>query len=344
MASTLVQGKAHDLKLLALFTHSEGIAADAHLVEYVVMDDSAGLPGVQVLPAAGRTDVTATDGRFATGSYGVWNPLTAAAWAPADAIARGRVVWYYKMSADDEERVVERPFEVLAQAFATRGTTGLALVQDVKDFGGIAAALTNGVIHTELNIARDVIERVCRQRFRPIVESKRFRGDETDLLHLDEPLVALSTITAYDATTPNEMDLSTLRVFVEGEDRRNPKIEMAREKFSIFTPTSLSLFAEGVVYAIAGTWGFVEPDTLAAPDLIRRAAVQWVRITLGERGGASRPVAGRRIRSESTDRHSIAYGDAPVAASRPALTSILRDPVVADALALYKAPLALGRP
>lgn len=346
MATTLILDQTHPLDLLALYVQVDGVLTNAHSATFAIFDDSDGAPGVQVIPALPDTYVDVGDSiaNFATGCYACIDPETSEGWAPGETMRRGRVVWRYQLAATDpdtgtdyySDHVVEIPFEVVATTVASRPGMGLALVQDVRDFGGIAASTTDAQILAQLRSAQETFERLCRQRFRPVREARRMKGDDSDTLFLPEPMFGLTSITADGSA----LDLTVIRVYgSDGDDRRNPKLEIANEARTIFTPSMLGMFRAGSTpYLVSGVWGFIEPDTLRCPSLLKDAAVRWARLVLAERGSAGpQPLPGRKIRSEMTDRHSITYADAAGTGGRVGLEAILRDPVIADVLSLYRA-------
>jgi len=334
VASTLVQSQAHPADLLALYLHTDGVLADATKVEYAVFDASAGYPGNQVLPVAGRTEVTTGAGHVATGVYGVYNPTTLAFWAPAATIKRGRVVWYFRRTATAAEEVLERAFEVFPAATVRTPSSGLALVQDARD-AGVPAARTDAQVFAALLRWRDLIERTCRQRFRPVRETRTLRGKGGALLQLGEPLVGLASWSNGGTTC----SLSALQVYGHsGADRHNPYLEVAREDASIFTAAASSEFTWGLPQAIAGVWGFVDPD-FEPPLEIREAALRGVYL-----GFTDAPVSASGVRkAETTDKHSVTWA-LDHAPARPGLLALLRDPAIQAACRLYRAPLALGAP
>lgn len=349
MASTLIKDVVHSFPLLGLYTATEGVLADAYVVEFQIFDCSASFPGTQKYPSSGRANVTTGSGHLGTGRYGAYDTTTSAAWKPAAAYSRARIVWYYKMSATDSEHMVERWFEAVETTVATRQDSGLALIQDVKDTGVDLGTVTDRRIHELLVLWRDLVERYCRQPFRPLYQSLKLRGGGGRALMLPYAFVGMASVTRAGRTDAED---SSLYDFFgnEGDDRRNPRIEVAEETGDLFTRREGgTVFTGGVAYTLLGAFGFVEPESLGAPlavqDAIVRLVVAAVANIVSGSSGSGSTEAGPII-SETTDGHNIKYSDASLSASdsRSGFLSLLGDAAIRDMLDLYRAPIAIETP
>lgn len=351
MASTLLNGSEHLYDLLALYTAVNGVLTDAYSAKFAIFDCSASFPGTQKYPAAGYADVTTGPGHLGTGRYGAFDATTTKPWKPAAAMTRARCAWFYKMSATDDEHVVERWFEVVEPTVATRPSSGLALIQDVKDALGTALGTMNDkAIHNRLMYWRDVIERYCQQPFRPIRETKRLRNSGGSALFLPYAFVGIESWTREGYTTVE--DLSLVRIYGnEGDDRHNPKMEFGTMAGDIFTATGALDYSPtaGTTESVLGVWGFVEPWSLGAPEAVKEALLQAFGVeiaALAAGSGGSGGVPAGPIKSEKTDMHSITYSDAgtPTSGARSGLIALLGSEAIRDALDLYRAPIGIAAP
>lgn len=337
MGSTLIKDKVHAADLLALYIQIEGKLANAVKVEYRIFDLSAGFPGVQLLPAGGgRTEVTTGTGHVATGVYGVYDPAAVAFWKPLATFKRLRVVWYITRTTGAAEEELERFAEALDTNEALREVGGLALVEDVRDAGAAATVATKD-IHAVLIRWRDLFERHCRQRFRPVREVRNFRARGGIKLFFPEPLHGLTKWTNGTTVLSND----TLRVWgAEGRDRRNPKVEIVQpEKDNVFVSGTTSKFKSGLRQVVDGVWGFFDPVTFGPPleitDAIERAAL----LTLKQAEPV--PAVGGVRKREKVDKHEVEYAGG-FSVSRPGMMALLKDPAIRDALAMYRAPIGMG--
>jgi hypothetical protein len=337
VAATLVKDQAHDADLLALFVQVDGTLTDAAQVQAQVMNVSAGQPGTKLFPAATDWEDLTTTGRRSLGVYDVIDG--ADTWTPTAEYARGQVNWRYKVVASDPWSYVRRVFEVLddddtgGQQLPT-----LFLVQDMRDAGVPDTIADDAAAVATAQRMRELAERYCRQRFRPVWEVRRLRGYSHPVIPLPEPLYGLQSIV--EGST--DLDLDRMVVWGHsGDGRRNPRVEIDVSTGSIMLPIPTGLsFSTGLITTITGVWGFFEPGTYEAPLLVKRALIDeaawdWGIIPGGGGGGS----AGSKKR-ERTDGHEIEWA-VQSAAVRPGGLSLMGQ-ATRDTLLMYRAPLALA--
>lgn len=341
MTATLVTGVAHPWRDLALYTPALGVLVDAYAVQAQVWNTTVS-PAVQILPVAGGWLTLTVTGKQSTGSYAVIDPATSLPWAPASQVRRGRVIWQYQTAAGGEWTQIDMDLEALDLADAGRSGRELALVADVFAAAGLSwTAASVPTVRAELRRLRDLCERYCRVRFRPAYETVRLTGRGKPVLFLAEPLFALESLV--DSETGEVLDVAYLRVWGSGtEDRQDPRIDVASEDLSIFTPSYWSRFGSSLVYSTTGLWGYVEADTQGPPTPVVAAVVaEAVTRLFPSSAGAGGGSGGSTVKREVTDGHSIEYavpGAAAVAgAGLGAMSARLR-----DTLNLYRAPIAMG--
>ena len=335
MSATLLNGQTPPADLLALYVQDEGKLVDASAVSYVITDL---VTGSQI-----TANADALAGKIATGVYSA--VLSGGGlYTPSQTYARAAIEWSYTVGGNTKKLV--RFFEVLTSDGVIKPSLNLCLVQDVKDAGSTetsSAKLWNmGQRWTSL------IERTARQRFRPIRETKRFRGQGATLMLLPEPCFGVSKIEIEDS----EVSSSLFHVFgATGRERFNPRIELLSEVRNIYRVRISARFYESHKVEVSGVWGFVDVDTqwsasvnyLEPPREIIQAAARGAYLSIFEAGGANIAVAPGVIKKETTDGHSVEYAVSQPTATRPVM-DILKDPEIADAIKLYRAPIHISAP
>lgn len=338
MASSLIKDQIHPADMLALYVQVDGVLTDVYEAKFAIFDESSAIPGTAGLTGT----VTTGAGHFLTGCYGVYDAVNVRFWKPTSTIKRGRVEWSYKLASTDSAVLVTRYFEVLEATVASRPAQTLVLLQDVKDFGTIGSA-TDTRLRTAILEWRDVIERYCKQRFRPVRETRRFRGTGSSMLFLPEPVFGVSEFYANSETTKRLLTEFTF-YGATGNDRRNPKMEWALSEGSIFAPSGGGTFVSGLIQKLSAVVGFIEEDTLGAPLAVQEAMIRGVRLGLrADLSGGSAGSPGGVIKREETDGHAIEYAVSSGSA-KGGFLSILKDPAIRDALTFYVGPISLAAP
>lgn len=336
MAATVVVDAPHDRDLLALFVSVDGLLTDAAVVEVQVADVSGPSPSV-VFPAVGDWEDVTVAGRYATGTYAVID--TGVPWTPTEAITLGQVNWRFKVAAGDDWTYVRRRFEAVVET-VTGGTQYAVpvLIQDAKA-AGLPATVSDADAHARVLRTRDLIERVCRQRFRLVRETRRMQGYHYPVLHLPEPLYGLESIVEGITT----LDTTRIKVYgAIGNERRNPRLEIDASAVSYVEIMGVhDVFSQYLTQAITGVWGFVESETFEAPQAIRDVVLTEVLAAYGVAAAGSTGAAGP-IQSESTDGHSITYAIAAGRGRSGGLSLLSQES--RDMLMLYRAPIVLKAP
>jgi hypothetical protein len=335
VSTALPKDRQHKYDELALYVRVDGKLTDAYQVEYEVYDDTTGLPGTPVAPGATRQDVTATDGHFATGCYGVLDIGAGSAWTPASAIENGRVVWHYTLEDGGEEYRVERKFEVLETSVTvTPGFhlfTAADLIAMSVAVGG--ASLTTAQAFKFAKMWTERISRYCRQQFYPKRETKRLKWKVNAHLFLPTVLYALGSFIPYEDSQVANAELLVYGGWPDG--RANPKIEMepgVKPTFGLVTMHPVDVY---------GVWGYFDPLTMEAPaDLIDTALITIAEY-VAEYIGSGAPVPGMGpVKREKVDGHEIEYAVVSTEV-RSGLIALMRSPELRDQCDLHRAPIAL---
>lgn len=353
---------------------TNGVLFKPGKVEVQIWDDAADGGSARLFPAVIEGDPEWVDETelqpAALARLGIFTPIdpeTGLPWAPSDSTPRARVVWRL-----DSGITFERDFEVLES-----GTGPLLLGATVADLRslGLPVRVTDVQAVSRLREWTLLFERLARQRFRPALDCRVFKGRNSGTVFLPEPLVGLYHVvpgsysdpaslsraaagTALMTRTADENLAIMARDFrvsaTRGEERRNPTIELATDTavypldlsggFPVITSpgnyfTLPPQFAAGQPYTAFGVWGFVEDESQDTPLVVRTAIAQGTMLSLGytPRGlGVTGAITG-----ETTDGHSISYAIQTGAISG-GLLSLLRNPAIRDALTLYRAPRAIG--
>lgn len=338
MPATLVKDKTHDPDLLALPTPVLGILTDAFLVEYRVMDASSALPGTQLHPTSGWTNVT-TLGKISTGKYGVWNATASAWWTPSATATRAYVEWRWKTSSTTSYQYAHVFFEVVDTAVTLTQERALALVQDVKD------ASTHTSIPAILRVLRewrDTIERYAGVHYSPVWQFRRLPGRGGEIFQLSEPLYGLSALYVNGSTTA--ATLSSYRVHGYPDALWNPKIAAWRgASESIWDLGVSATFEPGWEQIVDGCWGLFDPASLGPPEPVRFGAVVAGAVMALDAASGSGSVAGGPLRREKTDGHEVEYA-VSASASSGSMIALLRDRRIKDVLDTWRRPIGIGAP
>ena len=117
----LSRGQENTQGILNWFITVNGVLTDANLVQYRILDISAGLPGVQVFPLTAAPSyevVTAAPGRFNAGSYYCYDNGNAQGFTPelTATVGTHRVEWQWQISPTAPIQSGCEDFEVLVQS------------------------------------------------------------------------------------------------------------------------------------------------------------------------------------------------------------------------------------
>jgi hypothetical protein len=357
MAWSLIKNLAIPQGVGSLVVQNKGIPIKAYAVRYKIMDDSAGLPGTKLYPSAPTDWIDMTSCSWAEiGIYNMENG-SGTAYTPSTEIDRGRIVWQYKRTSTSPWVEVHQPIEVLGADAGISHDQVYSLLVDHRP------SLPVGIVDREIRTMavrwRDLIDRVARQRFRLVLDSKHPIGYDLAKSFLDEPLFScLAPSVGEDVSVEDFVDaisgiasgyaeglVDMIRVYgAVGEDRRNPRVEIIGGASAQALYDWSSVFVFDVVSSLVGMYGFVEVATQSCPEEIANASKVGVIKTFGYEvagtgtsgGGGASP-----IKREETDGHSIEYAVSGATVSSTML-ALLKDEAIRDALLLYRAPISLG--
>jgi hypothetical protein len=209
---------------------------------------------------------------------------------------------------------------------------------------GVPADVPDARISNRILKWEAIVEQITNNIFRVINPGElRFDGNDSDILHFNLALVAVTSLRINDETVA--VDTDEYIAFTGNEkpndDRKNPKIQLRPLRESIFRRHS-SIFVRGLDQFVTATWGHVDGGT-DTPLAIKAAIIQLVVLDLDgyfeQAGGGGTPAISQK-RREKTDDHEIEYFE--VEDRRVVWQSIPAD--VADILAMYRAPWAINVP
>jgi len=348
------------------FIRVNGVLTDAFLVEYRILDVTAGggLPGTQIFPVAAGTyeDVTNAPGKFNAGSYYAYDNGNAEGWTPAVALPIGTycIQWRWKISASAPLQLGNEEFEVLVQSAGSSAETYCS-VDDIRDLGITVTMADDAKVLATIQLAQAFIERACRQWFIPKIIIVKFDGTDSDAIHMGVPII---TIDYLKLNNGGELSPDLYRVYnsrTYPDDRRNPRIKLVgpNEFRDIFiAPVTWGirlLFRKGRQnQEVKGTFGFVEEDG-TTPALIHHATCKLTVQKLSEplfvapgtvpSVPAPPPILGPLI-EEVTDDHKRKYGQpgGELKKSPAGLSGVTNDQEILDIIKLYKAPIGIATP
>lgn len=358
----LARGEANSTPKLNWFITVNGVLADATLVEFRVLDISAGLPGTQVFPTTPDTyhRVDNTSGHFATGSYYAYDDDEGDGWrVPSDEdLGTHRIEWRWQLNPSYQVQLGQEDFEVTAAPSASPGT--YISVQDIRD-EGITVEMAGDVrVQTYIEVWQAFLERACRQWFNERALVLKADGTDSDTLHFGVPIITVEYVKLNNDTTA--LDANYYRVYnsrTYPDDRRNPRIKLVScdEYADIYTaPISAGRmkFRKGRQnQEIKGTFGFIEADG-STPAMIKRALTLLVIEKLTKPPYVADPslvppppplITGI-VLEEVTDNHSLKYAQAGGALTprAPGLAGITSNQEILDIIRLYRAPIGVATP
>ena len=213
---------------------------------------------------------------------------------------------------------------------------GYCTLQDIRDEGFLAPAVTDAMITRGIARATAYIDRYCRQWFEPRWMELVLDGKRIDRMLPDAPIIALAKVYLDD----DEQDLADLRVYnrhltngqTTPDDRANPRVafEQDTEYFDRNLRTDFSRrFPRGRKNVkLVGLFGYTElglgdavgqtavdsqiPLSLGqTPELIKRACVlltATLMYTLASGKGSGGSIASRIVEEETKDQRYKAQG------------------------------------
>ncbi len=219
-------------------------------------------------------------------------------------------------------------------------------VAEVKAEGATppAARITMRILKWEA-----IVEEITRNIFRVISPGELiFDGNNSDMLHLSLPLVAVSSLQLNNGTT--DLDSDEYRVYANRQrpqdDRHNPKIELTGNRSNSLFTRNHGIFYKGMDQRLTATWGFVDddPDTPGSyitPPAVKAAIIELVCMDLdGYFDTASANIPLSSVRRERTDGHETEYQN--VADVQPTWSMIPQS--IATVLSLYRCTWKMSSP
>lgn len=352
----LANGEENARDILALHAvNREGQLFDPTSVEFVIYDWDSG-SRVQVFPGSGREDV-AGEQDF-TGVYPAKDIAMDIGLTPGTSwggVNEGKhsIKWWYTDPDDSAKTISWEQVFYISDAALGMGVWSYVSPNELRAEGLSAVTVSDGWMLELLIYAQTLIERLCKQPFRPVYQTFKMDGTGASRLHLPVPIVGIDYIKANFST--QELDRSSWHAYASPinrkgpaymaqDRRRNPKIEMVSTP-SIYDggrPGYPGYFAEGAANQdIGGAFGFLEPDgTTPAP--IRRAVMAMV-FTMAQRlttGGGSSNASPGTLKRLRVDRHEQEWD---TASSSVGLTDALAlTPEIQGIIRNYRAPISIG--
>jgi len=360
----LARGQANTPGILNAFITVNGTLTDAFVMEYRILDITAGLPGTQIFPtvppaAPTYEAVTVAPGKFSTGSYYAYDNGLGDGWTPglAEPIGTHRIEWRWKINASAPFQSFCEDFEVLVQSAGSSADL-YCTVQDVRD-AGLTDPPTDAEVLAAIEIWQSFLERACRQWFVPKAAVFKVDGNDSDVMPFGVPVIEID----YLRINNSETNLEVGRFVVYNgrlmpDDRKNPRVALVNtDDLDIFTAPLLSRnlrFRKGRQnQEIKGIFGYTEADG-SVPDLIKRALLKLVIEKLAKplvppapgTGPTPPPPIVGNLLEEVTDGHKRKYGEAGGAKSprKPGMSGFTDDPEILDIITLYRAPIGIATP
>ena len=218
-------------------------------------------------------------------------------------------------------------------------------IDDIRDQGITVDMFSDSAVQAAIDLWESVFSDACRQWFEPIDASLTFDGDNSSSAFFRLPIVEVTELQDLELGTVIDADDYVVyngRTVVQ-DDRRNPKIMLKNGR--VFT------LGRGR-YQVTGTFGFVEADD-SAPPQVRHAMLRLIIEKLLSPIVPSLvtavipdlPTATGQIIEEETDEHRTVWAalNAPIA-RRDVNQGLTSDPFVLETIQRFKAPAAVGAP
>ena len=233
-------------------------------------------------------------------------------------------------------------------------------VNDVRNAGVSSDPPTDEEILDCISLWQQILERACRQWFKPISIEMYLDGTDSDTIHFSVPIISIRELRI---NSSNEaLDTSLYKVYngrKYPDDRKNPKIKLIdsnnyqRDIFTSVDRYTRNRFYSGVQNQyIKGVFGYVEQN-LSTPAPIKRALLKLVLSDITAQliqdpssAISPPPLTLGNIKEEWTDGHSIVYQEpgGTLNPRPPGLMGLINDPAILRIITLYKAPIGVGVP
>lgn len=290
----------------------EGFLTDVFAAGFRILDANL----TQVYPVSGTQALNLVTSKVGTGRYN-------ATWVSSAEVptipTRYFVRWYVTPASGDTEVVFDQEFELVIKAYSG---PYYCFVSELRD-EGLPASVTDVQAQAMAVRASKYVEWFTGRKFYPQYRSTDFDGKGSRGLVLDEPIVAVESVTvSFDSVLTDQEDLvdsTGYKVYnrhltqhlTQPDDRDAPKIEFVHgddawgRNFA-----QMSIFADRVIWptgvqniTIMGMFGYTDPDGSyvgKTPDMIRECAKMLVFQKL-PRMVSGTAVAGPIIRERTRD-------------------------------------------
>lgn len=355
----LARGQENTPSIVNWFTTVNGTLTDMFELGFQIFDITGGLPGTQIFPAVLGTweNITTGPGHYSVGHYFAYDNAAVKGWTPglAEPIGTHRVKWRWKVSGAAPYQEGQEDFEVLVESAGGTADTYCS-VADIRAEGITVGQASDAVVLAQIEIWQSFLDRACRQWFNPRSLIVQLDGDGSDALHLGIPIVSIDYLKLNGDTEALNTDY--YRVYsgrTYPDDRTNPRIKLVgpsdgRDIYTAPLWNGRMRFRKGRKnQEVKGIFGYTEADG-STPKLIKRALTKLAcekllaPIVPPAGTGVSPPILGS-ILSETTDGHTIQYGDTVDMGSRKfGLSGITSDPEILDIIKLYRGPFLIAAP
>ena len=354
--------QVNSASLLVLFAIGEtGLLYAPNVVEFQVFDVTSGSEVLR-FPGGGREDVT--DFATSKGVFPAWDTAMDVGMTPTagGGFVTGlhRIRWYWTSEDGLTELTWSQDFYIETADLSVGYRTYVAPAE-VRAEGVTVATLPNSRLLALMRKIQQYIERQTRQPFRPVQESQRRDGQNSDTLFFSIPILGIESIKINSSDL--ELDVDFYRVYnaptnrvdpgwASEDHRANPKISLRAEEhlLSLFTETGSKVFDPGLMVtgmqniAVKGIFGYVEPDG-TTPDLIKEA---FIRLVIANSPTLSTPPSGGMgvvgpVLRQRTDRHEVEFATLTPDAGNFS-SALASSPQVEEILRMYRAPISLGSP
>lgn len=282
---------------LDVFIRLNNVLTDPFSLEFIILDFTAGAPGVQVFPGAGRQTVTVgvdcpTGHRLAVGQHVAEYTVDLAA-----NVGSFRIQWFYTMSSGGQEFTHAEDFTVLAAPIAT-SSDSYCSITDIRAEGIPESVISDTDLQIKLNRASRRIDRVTGNFFAPKGATIRVDGRGDRRLTLGMPIISITAVRIVDgAGGTTDVDSMLYRVanrhltenLTNPDDRFDPHIQYIGTQGRGVVNDIYIRSAGGRRWPIGhknieieGFWGFTDwnasnPQGVTPEEIARACAIMTVK-------------------------------------------------------------------
>lgn len=215
---------------------------------------------------------------------------------------------------------------------------------DIRAEGVTDAMVSDSAVEAAIALWESAFFEACGQWFEPVSASMTFDGDGSSSAFFRIPIIEVTSLEDLELSETLDTDDYVVyngRTLLQ-DDRRNPKIMMKKgRRFNLGRGR----------YQVTGSWGFVEADD-SAPPQVRHALLRLVIEkllspiipALASATLPDLPTSTGQLIEEETDEHRLAWASSNVQTRKDLNEGLTKDPFILETIQKFQAPMVIGSP